>query len=863
MVAWARRQLPDMRFSCGLKHIFIESRNSMHGFRMAIAIAACGMALSLAAKEGGSQPGLIAAYSDPQHQITTLAPTPDFVLSEGESLHPQLAAAFTAEWDGVLKIVKRAKYTFSSEGNADAAVMVDGRPINADAIDLDLGDHPIHVKVARKAGAVRFRLMWAADYFALEPVPSAAFSHNKTPSAAIDEMKIEAGHRLVEDLNCVGCHHSTSTRVIGRPGPDLATVGTRLHSAWFAHWLADPSAFRPGTRMPKVTLKADEQRDVAAYLATLKNPANKIKEPPPSAARIETGKQLVDTIGCKACHDGANGNSLDGIGSKWLPGQLAEYLLNPQSVDHSGRMPSMLLQKDEALAIAEYLVQSKNPAFEAPVDKGDPKHGEVVYRAQGCASCHVNHDAQNKPLVATERQAMNLEAITAKDHGCLAEHPAGRAMDFRLNASQRDSIAAFIASVRQHPMATAAPGYQFEHKARALGCVNCHELNASKPADESERLPQLTNVGGRLRVEWIGEVLMQKRRVRPWLRRRMPEFAASAVGDLPQLAVAASGVGPAEALPTPTREEIIAGQKLLGSGAGGFGCITCHGFAGAKPNVIDDTRGPDITTVASRLRPDHFRRWVLDPKRVSPSTPMPSFFDGIPVAEAASKVETMFRYVAAGENMPPPNGWVDKNNYQVAIHEEPVIIRTFMPNPAGGPKIPRGIAVGLPGLVNYCFDADTCTLRYAWAGGFLDMKPSWSGRGGNVVQVLGRRFYENASFPFRVGEDKHVPELKFQGYELVDKVPVFLFTMDGISVRETIDFPAGKVRNDAPVIFDTFEIATSAKSIYVVAPTNGDIQLARGAKDDSPRETLGHGDALKLGDKPGKLRIVIPLKETK
>jgi hypothetical protein len=212
--------------------------------------------------------------------------------------------------------------------------------------------------------------------------------------------------------------------------------------------------------------------------------------------------------------------------------------------------------------------------------------------------------------------------------------------------------------------------------------------------------------------------------------------------------------------------------------------------------------------------------------------------------------------VAAGENMPPPNGWIDKNNYQVAVRDEPVVMRTYMPNPAGGSKIPRGIAVGLPGLVSYCFDADTCTLRYAWSGGFLDMKPSWAGRGGNIVQVLGKRFYENSSFPFRVGDDKHVPKLSFQGYELVEGLPAFLFTMDGIKVRETIKLSGREGSHSS--LMDIVEIEPSDKVVYLVAPADRDVPFERGTV-----ETLRRGETLKLGEKPEKISFIIPLKETK
>jgi mono/diheme cytochrome c family protein len=813
--------------------------------------------------------GLVATYGDGKHRVVTISATPNFVLKDSESIHPQVGTSFTAEWVGVLKIVKRAKYTIVADGAAEAKILVDGGDCAGKAIELDLGDHPIKISFNRKPGAARMQLIWSADYFSAEPVPPSVLGHVGASPEAARQSQIEAGQLLVEELNCVACHRTASKTLVAHSGPDLSFVGTRLQPEWIAKWLEGPRAFWATTAMPHVPLKADECRDIAAYLGTLKNPNKKVKEPQPSPSRVETGKQLVATVGCTACHGGAKGNSLEGLGSKWLPGQLAEYLMNPQSVDHSGQMPSMLLQKDEALAIAEYLVQSKNAAFEAKVSGGDAKHGAQLVQAQGCLNCH-SINTQGKRVETIAPAAIALESIDKLDRGCLAEHPSGRAMDYGLAPKQVALIGAFIGSIKEQPMATAAPVYEFYHKTKAFGCVNCHELDASLPADTTERVPLLTNVGGRLRKEWIGEVLTQKRRVRPWLRRRMPEFGAGNVGDVPGLAVAASGAGEAESLPAPTRDEIAAGQKLLGTGAGGFGCITCHGFAGAKPNVIDDTRGPDMTTVASRLRPDHFRRWVLDPKRVSPATPMPSFFDGAPAAESAAKVEAMFRYVAAGENMPPPVGFVDKNNYQVAVHDEPVMIRAFMPNPGGGKAIPRGIAVGLPGLVNYCFDADTCTLRYAWTGGFVDMQPSWAGRGGNVVKVLGKTFYQNNWFPFRVGDEKHVPEVRFEGYELVNKAPVFLYTMDGVKVRETIEFPAGtgddgqRVFTGVPALLDTVVIESSPQSVYLVASTDRDLSFTISAVLGTPvGKTVPHGQTANLGEKPGIIQFMIPLKESK
>ena len=290
-----------------------------------------------------AEPGLLATYSDSSHSVITMSSTPNFALRENESIHPQIAREFAAVWDGVLKIDRRAKYTFTVDGAADAKLIIHGNDANGGTIELDPGDHPIKLEYTRKPGAARVQLLWAADFFAAEPVPPSVLSHRSKPGQGEVQSKIEGGQLLVEQLNCIACHSTQSTRLIGLPGPDLAHVGTRLRPAWIARLLMDSAAFRLDTRMPYIAMSPDEQRDAAAYLASLKNPANKIKEPQPSTSHVAAGKQLVETIGCTACHGGTKGHALEGLGSKWFPGQLADYLQNPRGVDHSGLMPSLLL----------------------------------------------------------------------------------------------------------------------------------------------------------------------------------------------------------------------------------------------------------------------------------------------------------------------------------------------------------------------------------------------------------------------------------------------------------------------------------------------------------------------------------------
>ena len=171
-------------------------------FLLVVICLLCICTNSLFAEEKAVAPGLVATYADGKHRIVTLVATPDFVLGDLESVHPQLGTAFTAEWNGLLKIVKRARYTLAFDGTMDAKIRVDEKDVSGKPVDLDLGDHPIQITFTRKPGSARGQLIWSADFFASEPVPPSALVHRDTPPRAALQGRIEAGQLLVEQLNC-------------------------------------------------------------------------------------------------------------------------------------------------------------------------------------------------------------------------------------------------------------------------------------------------------------------------------------------------------------------------------------------------------------------------------------------------------------------------------------------------------------------------------------------------------------------------------------------------------------------------------------------------------------------------------------
>ena len=102
--------------------------------------------------------------------------------------------------------------------------------------------------------------------------------------------------------------------------------------------------------------------------------------------------------------------------------------------------------------------------------------------------------------------------------------------------------------------------------------------------------------------------------------------------------------------------------------------------------------------------------------------------------------------------------------YVLTPHHGALVKRAFVEN---GPA--RAVLVGLPGGINYCFDATTCSLRFGWFGRFLDVGPDWGShpghRGGKPVKTLGERFsVGSVDLPIRIGAPFLSPQVEFLGY---------------------------------------------------------------------------------------------------
>jgi hypothetical protein len=359
---------------------------------------------------------------------------------------------------------------------------------------------------------------------------------------------------------------------------------------------------------------------------------------------------------------------------------------------------------------------------------------------------------------------------------------------------------------------------------------------------------------------------------------RMPQFGEAHVGKLPEGLAALEGAEPDDRVHkvTLTVDKIDAGRLLMGKS--GFGCITCHDFAG-NPNT--GTRGPDLVGIAQRLRYDWYERWLEQAQRIAPGTRMPSIFingrsllDKVFGGSAIAQSEAMWAYLSLGPTLPLPEGMEPPRGLVLTVADKPILLRTFMPD-AG----PKAIAVGFPGNVSTVFDANICRMSYAWSGNFLDASPAWANRGGAPAKLMGARFWTApAGCPVAVSTSNEPPDfsarakdptygaplpegevlkeqsmLQFDGYATdKDGSPIFRYhlltpTKEKVEIREW----AGPLRSPVAVGI--------GRHFILQTPAGQTPWLLLGETAREPRALDGKGANVSLDLKAG--RVELPVSE--
>ena len=612
--------------------------------------------------------------------------------------------------------------------------------------------------------------------------------HASSPSA-------EGGRLLYNELGCVNCHGG-ETGLPALRGPALATVTQRVRSEWLRKFVADPASVHPGTVMPQVLAKADDKTLVAIehYLASLK-PKTASKGP----AKIlhvngARGGELFNTLGCVACHapgkDFVPPEGLPkasefthrsvGFGdlkAKYSLDSLGTFILDPLKVRTDGRMPKIVMDRQDAIDIAGYLLEFQgsdgrldNPIDGVIADKALAIAGRKAVISARCAACHdLPKDAAAAPV-----------ALKKTEGGCLdADHAKGPR--YALSEAQRAALKLFLAKKDE----TASPKLAADLTLQALNCVACHERDgqggpdtARKPyfqgdhnlGDTGRYPPPLTGVGGKLRPEWLSKVLLGENRVRPYLKTKMPQYGA-ATAELGKLL----GVADARIALKFEGGDDTAGRKLMGT-QGGAGCITCHRW-GDRPSL--GIQGPDLSNIAARLQEGWLREYLINPAAYRAGTLMPSFWPAgksfnpaILGGDTDKQIASIFKFVESANG--EPEGFPQNRNgeFEIIPKDRPVVQRAF----TDGVGV-RAILVGFPTGVHLAYDGDKGGPALAWKGRFFDAYLTWYSRFPIFEKPLGSQV---VAWPKPAG--------RFLGYRLDAKGnPTFLNEQGGVKVEETYE----------------------------------------------------------------------------
>jgi hypothetical protein len=627
------------------------------------------------------KPGLVAVYRslvDPDATLTRIDAKPAFTLGDS-SPHPRIPPGpFEVVWTGLILIQDADAITF----RGDAAIEIDGRSVAA-PIEVKPGFHRIRVTARTK----RLQLTWEGKTFSREPIPAWKFRHlpAEDPATLSPDLLAARGRARAAELGCARCHRAAFPGVDDPPpGPSLADLARRVNAAWLVYKLD-----QPGSRMPSL-FAADRAGVVERWIVAQTLLRGGAPRAPDPQGDHRVGRRHFISIGCVACHflpDEAREDQavqdrvpLEGLNDRFGHTELAAFLGNPNARYPDGRMPCIPVSPKEAKDIAAFVLLWSKPAVpDQPLAEAvRPAEIEAVARRLGVQGL----EAAGAALLREKRCAQCHEGLG--DSAALEIPLRGgaecRGPRFLLDRPANAELGAYlaVAARERHPSAVDAR----QRRLARASCFRCH-------ARDSERMSSLeeacSTIGGSLlemipflKTPWLSN---------PWAKYSKSYLAASIrdgvtgvrharytfrmpkYGDQAEalaLALAEGDGDDTAAIPPEPPASADPTLPPLGptlAGFGGYSCVSCHMwlgklFAEPDPGAI----APELTSVTQRIRRDWFERWVEDPARLHPGTPMPQIFKhGQPATlgqilegDAVRQKEALWAYFSLGKDAPAP-----------------------------------------------------------------------------------------------------------------------------------------------------------------------------------------------------------------
>jgi mono/diheme cytochrome c family protein len=450
------------------------------------------------------------------------------------------------------------------------------------------------------------------------------------------------------------------------------------------------------------------------------------------------------------------------------------------------------------------------------VDADLAARGREMFGTFGCANCHNDLGVTGKPAPAF--------AKLDSSKGCLSEKN-GAWPRYDLNADQRGLIVKAMPHAEQPEL---TDKQRINKTLVTFNCITCHDrtgLGGITPdhnalftgtqgslGDQGRLPPPLTQVGAKLKPEWIREVLLNGKRQRAYLDASMPQFGEANVGHLVELFGKVDELEVA-AIPkiNDLQESKKAGCELVGTN--GLSCIACHEFNGQKSGEIGAV---DIARVGERLKQNWFHLYLRQPSRFHPTVIMPSYWPNgqsvrpnILGGDSGQQIEALWVYLGDGIKAKKPMG-LSRQTKELRVSDVTEICR------GQGPIGYRGIGVGYPERINLGFDSGEMALRQLWKGDFADVDlGNFNPRGTNKITFPPGIPFERLksmeeSWPYKGKTNYTFPQdhgYQFRGYRLdATRRPTFMYRYGDIAVEdyfEDLHDQAGKAYFKRTFTFET------------------------------------------------------------
>ncbi len=680
--------------------------------------------------------GLIVEYRslvDPARRVVRVEPRPALAVPPGSSVHPRLPEGpFAATWRGLIESDdERAALLAEVSGEVvvrvgDATVL-ESRSTDSEGAVLGLairgGLHPLVVEYRSLEGVpARLRFFWKGERFSREPLSPFYMKHRDSdePGECAEEARRERGFELSGRFGCGACHGGAFPSAARKPdAPSLAGSRERLSRDWIARWLDGPQALKPGARMPR--LFADDRRgriEREIIALRLGDEAPPRREP---KGDHRQGKKIFHFVGCAACHflpERAPAEQaqldrlpLEALADRLPSPRLAAFLENPSERFPQGAMPRVPLSPGEARDLEAYLLLWSKPAsnrVEEAVGEEEiaalqrelgasslEAAADLLIRRKRCAACHEGLEPGEESDVPVRRASSGCPGTATLPRFSLAE-------------SERAALTAYleVASLERHR----APREEGLRLLKRHRCGQCHahaglrpppieEVGATLGGSYLERIPylrspRLLDPHSKYSPEYLSaSVESGVKGVRgAAYTYRMPGFGAEAPAILQALALRDGEPLDARAEPAPAAAESTLsehGPALVGFE--GYSCVSCHLWKGTSLHEPDPgSIGPDLITAPKRLRREWFDRWLADPSRLQPGTPMPQVFphgEKAPVAgilggDPERQRDALWAYFGRGDLAPGPRP-LPPIEIQAPANGEPLVAQTPVRLPDG------------------------------------------------------------------------------------------------------------------------------------------------------------------------------------